>query len=104
MHHFFGNINADHRSVLSADFYPCVQRSVTGASSNIQDLLTTRKTNKIYQGLCALREKLQGRLIIARRRQAIRFGNRGFVGIELHLHDPSRKSDTFCRIQSGRML
>ena len=90
MHHFFGNINADHRSMLSADFYPCVQRSVTGASSNIQDLLTTCKTRKIHQGLCTLREKLQGRLIIACRRQTIRFGNRGFVGIKVAYPDPSR--------------
>ena len=85
MHHFFGNINADHRSMLSADLYPCVQRSVTGASSNIQDLLTTCKTRKIDQGLCTLREELQGRLIIACRRQTIRFGNRGFVGIKVHI-------------------
>jgi len=70
--------------MLSADFYPCVQRGVTGASSNIQDLLTTRKTRKINQGRCTLREKLQGRLVIAGRRQTIRFGNRGFVGIKLH--------------------
>ncbi len=75
--------------MCSANFCPCIQRGVTCASSHIQDLLSPRQTRKIDQGLCPLREKLQDRLIIAARREAIRCGNRGFVGIKVHLHPPS---------------